>query len=114
MFSMPATVREALMRRVHRDRRRQDTDVLIIDYWSHVRRMQLATITCYDSDCCGHRVQRPRLREVIDVARSPLRILNRRSDRSTGIWDGCPRGRWELWLPLGRELSVEKGKRTWR
>jgi hypothetical protein len=79
MFSMPATVRQALMRRVHRDRRRQDTDVLIIDDWSHARLMRSAMISCYDSDCCGHHVQRPRLRQVDDVARSRLRILSRRT-----------------------------------
>jgi len=47
--------------------------------------VQSATISCYDCGCGGHRVQRPRLRQVVDVARSRSRILSRRNDRSEGL-----------------------------
>jgi hypothetical protein len=103
---------DPLMRRVHSDRQEPRHECTIIDYWSHARRMLSATISCYDCDCCGHRVQRPRLRRVVDVARSRSRILSRWNDRSTGVWGGCPRGRWELWLPLGRELLIGTGEST--
>jgi hypothetical protein len=102
------------MRRVHSVDTSQDTNALIDDDLSHGRRVQSATISCYASDCCGHRVQRRRLRQVVDVARSRSRTLSRRDHRSTGVWDGCPRGRWELWLPLGRELLVDTSETMWR
>jgi hypothetical protein len=100
--------------------RSQDTNALISDYWSHARRMQSATISCYHCDCCGHRVQRPRLRQVVDVARSRSRILSRRKiDRRAsgrvGLAAGGPpvslvvmaqaRGSRRFWRPGTRSFG---------
>jgi hypothetical protein len=69
------------MRRVHSVDTSQDTNALIDDDLSLGPRVQSATISCYESDCCGHRVQHRRLRQIVDVARSRSRILSRRKHR---------------------------------
>ena len=79
------------MRRVHSDRQEPRHACTHYRLHSHARRMQSATIRCYDCDCGGHRVQRPPVRELVDGARSRSRILSRRNHRLTVDWHGCSR-----------------------
>jgi hypothetical protein len=79
MIRMPATARKSLMRRVHSDRPEPRHECTHYRLHGHARRVQSPTISSYDSDSCGHRVQRPRLRQVVDGARSRSRILSMRN-----------------------------------